>query len=160
MNERQRAISIFNNDLDIEAALEELERSRFSLDRVFVIARNRDRENQVVDKMVDNIDLCESLRDRFNTRINSMAKDTGSIEGEAVISLTDALTHLDIPVDLARSYNDLVAEGKYLLMVEGAKEDISGAKTILNRCSINDWIVYKIVLEHPEVIIVDRRKSA
>ena len=159
MNERQRAVCIFNNAPDTEAALKELERSHFSLDRVFVIARNKDRENQVVDKMVDKIDLCESLRDRFNTRISSMAK-SGSIDGEAVISLTDALIHLDIPVDLARSYNDLVAEGKYLLMVEGGREDISGAKTILSRCSINDWVVYKIVLEHPEVIIVDRRKSA
>ena len=155
MTERQRAISIFNNALDTEAALEELDRSRFSLDQVFVIARNTERENEVVGK----IDLCQSLRDRFNTRISSMA-NSGSIKGEAVISLTDALVHLDIPLDLARSYNNLVAEGKYLLMVEGNQEDISGAKTILNRCSINDWIVYKIVLEHPEVIIVDRRRSA
>ena len=155
MTERQRAISIFNNAFDTEAALEELDRSRFSLDRVFVIARNTKREDEVVGKT----DLCQSLRDRFDTRISSMAK-SGSVKGEAVISLTDALVHLDIPVDLAQSYNDLVAEGKYLLMVEGNQEDISGAKTILNRCSINDWIVYKIVLEHPEVIIVDRRRSA
>ena len=156
MIERQRAISIFNNALDTETALAELDRSHFSLDRVFVIARNTERENEVVGK----IDLCQSLRDRFDTRISSMAKNSGSTKDEAVISLTDALIHLDIPVDLARSYNNLVAEGKYLLMVEGSKEDILGAKTILNRCSINDWVVYKIVLEHPEVIIVDRRNIA
>ena len=42
-------------------------------------------------------------------------------------------------------------------MVEGETADIKGAKDILSRCRIKEWVVYKIVLEHPEVIIVDRR---
>lgn len=156
MNERQRAISIFNNPLETETALEELDKSHFSLDRVFVIARNTAQENKVVGTM----DLCESLRDRFDTRISSIAKDSDIVEGEAVMSLTKALTHLDIPVDIAQSYNNMVAEGKYLVMVEGSQEDILGAKTILQRCSVRDWVVYKIISEHPEVIIVDRRNVA
>ena len=163
MNERQRAIGIFNNPLETETALEELDKSHFSLDRVFVIARNTAQENKVIGTM----DLCESLRDceasrrhRFDTRISSIAKDSDIVEGEAVMSLTKALTHLDIPVDIAQSYNNLVAEGKYLVMVEGSQEDISGAKTILERCSVKDWVVYKIISEHPEVIIVDRRNVA
>ena len=156
MIERQRAIGIFNNPLETETALKELDKSHFSLDRVFVIARNTAQENKVIGTM----DLCESLRDRFNTRISSIAKDSDLVEGEAVMSLAKALTHLDIPVDLAQSYNNMVAEGKYLVMVEGSQEDILGAKTILERCSVRDWVVYKIISEHPEVIIVDRRNVA
>ena len=156
MTQRQRAIGIFDDILNTEAALEELDKSHFSLDRVFVIARNRDKEQRIV-----GTSLCESLRDRFEERINSAARQESDIvEGETVISLTKALIHLDIPIDIAGSYNDLVAQGKYLVMVEGSLDDISGAKTILKRCGIQDWVVYKIDLEHPEVIIVDRRKNS
>ena len=71
--------------------------------------------------------------------------------------MTKALIHLDIPVDTARFYNQLVADGKYLVTIEGNTADILGAETILKGCGIKEWVVYKIVLEHLEVIIVDRR---
>ena len=136
-----------------EAALRKLDESHFSLDRVFVIARNTEREDEIVDTR-----LCESLRNRFNARISSIAKqDQSIVEGKTVISLTKALIHLDIPIDTARFYNQLVAGGKYLVMVEGNTADILGAETILKGCGINEWVICKIVLEHPEVIIVDRR---
>ena len=156
MTERRRSIGIFDDPLKTEAALKELDSSHFSLDRVSVIARDRDRETDIV-----GTELCESLRSRFSNRISSIAKqDTNIVEGETVISLTRALTQLDIPMQEARYYNDLVAKGKYLVMVEGSQSDISGAKTILKQCGIQDWIVYTIALEHPEVIIVDHRESA
>ena len=156
MSERRRSIGIFDDPLKTEAALKELDNSHFSLDRVFVIARDRDRETGIVDT-----ELCESLRSRFRNRISSIAqRDSSIVEGETVISLTKALTQLDIPMEEARYYNDLVAKGKYLVMVEGDQDNISGAKTILKRCGIQDWVVYIIALEHPEVIIVDHRESA
>ena len=153
MTERQRAIGIFDNLIEAEAALRKLDESHFSLDQVFVIARNAEGENKIVDTQ-----LCKSLRNRFNARISSVAgQESSIIEGETVISLTQALIHLDIPVDTARFYNQLVAGGQYLVMVEGNTVDISGAETILKGCSVREWVIYKIVLEHPEVIIVDRR---
>ena len=156
MTQLQRSVGIFNDVMTTEAALEALDSSHYSLDRVFVIARNQSSEQKIIGTQ-----LCESLRDRFNTKISSVAKqDLGVIGGETVISLTKALAHLDIPVDTARKYNDLVAQGKYLIMVEGGQDDISGAKSILKRCGIQDWVVYKISLEHPEVIIVDRRDAS
>lgn len=155
MMERQRAIGIFNNSSDTEAALKELDSSHFSLDRVSVIARNPVEEDKVIGTQ-----LCESLRNRFDTKIGSDVQQNSNASESKTISLTKALTHLDIPVDTASSYNDLVEQGKYLVMVEGSQEDISGAKTILKRCSVRDWVVYKIALEHPEVIIVDRRDIA
>ena len=154
MTERQRAIGIFNDIVDAEAALEELDNSHYSLDKVFVIASNTAQEDRIV-----GTELCQSLRDRFDTRISSVVKNSGTVT-DNTISLTQALTQLDIPVDTARSYDNLVTQGKYLVMVEGNQEDISGAKTILKRCGIQDWVVYKIVLEHPEVIIVDRREAS
>ena len=153
MTERQRAIGIFNNSIEAEAALKKLDESHFSLDKVYVIARNTERENRIVDTQ-----LCESLRDRFDTRISSViTKESSVVEGETIISLTKALIHLDIPIDTARLYNKLVADGKYLVMVEGNTADLSGAETILKTSGIQEWVIYKIVLEHPEVIIVYRR---
>ena len=93
MTERQRAIGIFDRPLDTEAALRKLDESHFSLDRVFVIASDTQRESTIV-----NTQLCESLRDRFNTRISSIAKDSSVMEGETIISLTKALIHLNVPV--------------------------------------------------------------
>ena len=156
MTERRRSIGIFDDSLKTEAALKELDSSHFSLDRVFVIASDRNRETDIV-----GTELCKSLRDRFRNKISSIAQqDSSIVGGETVISLTKALTQLDIPRSEARYYSDLVAKGKYLVMVEGDQDNISGAKTILKRCGIKDWIVYTIVLEHPEVIIVDHRESA
>lgn len=156
MTERRRSIGIFDDTLKTETALKELDNSHFSLERVFVIARDRDRETSIV-----GTELCESLRARFRNRISSIAQqDSSIVGGETVISLTKALTQLDIPMDEARYYNDLVARGKCLVMVEGNRENTSGVKTILKRCGIQDWVVYTIALEHPEVIIVDHRESA
>ena len=156
MTERQRSIGIFSNLEDTETALKELDRSDFSLEKVFVIARNRVGESKVVETQ-----LCQSLRDRFDRQINSLIPhDLATADSDnEVISLTQALIHLDIPVDIAQQYNNLVAQDRYLIMIEGDKADIEGARTILNRCQINEWVVYKIVLEHPEVIIVDRRSD-
>ena len=156
MTERRRSIGIFENPLKTEAALKELDNSHFSLDRVFVIASDRERETDIV-----GTELCESWRSRFRNKISSIAQqDSNIVGGETVISLTKALTQLDIPMEEARYYSDLVAKGKYLVMVEGNQDNISGAKTILKRCGIQDWVVYTIALEHPEVIIVDHRESA
>lgn len=156
MTERRRSIGIFDDSLKTEAGLKELDNSHYSLDRVFVIASDRDRETDIV-----GTELCESLRSRFRNKISSIAQqDSNIVGGETVISLTKALTQLDIPMEEARYYSDLVAKGKYLVMVEGNQDNIFGAKTILKRCGIQDWVVYTIALEHPEVIIVDHRESA
>ena len=155
MTERKRAIGIFNDIENAEAALEELNNSHYSLDRVFVIANNTAQEDRIV-----GTELCQSLRERFDTRINNNVAKNSDTDIKHSISLTQALSQLDIPVNIARSYDNLVSKGKYLVMVEGSEDDILGAKTILKRCGIQDWVIYKIVLEHPEVIIVDRREAS
>lgn len=46
MTKPQRAIAIFQTSSDTEAALKKLDNSQFALERVFVIARNTDREKR------------------------------------------------------------------------------------------------------------------
>ena len=60
MSEQQRAVGIFNSPAEAESAIKKLDESHFSLDKVYVIARNTQGENKLVDTQ-----LCESLRDRF-----------------------------------------------------------------------------------------------
>lgn len=149
MTERQRAVGIFDRPSSLEAALNELERSHYALDRVYLLARDLERENKIV-----NTKLCKSLRNRFDRPINVADSETV----EDAIDLTKGLIHLDLPVDAANSYNRLVVAGKYLVTIEGNTTDIIGAETILKRHGVRDWTIYQIILEHPEVIIVDRRQ--
>ncbi|MGV2830631.1 hypothetical protein [Myxosarcina sp. GI1(2024)] len=148
MTKPQRAIAIFQTSSDTEAALKKLDNSQFALERVFVIARNTDREKKIVDTQ-----LCESLRERFDARIGNPPRQPS----EKAIDLSQALIHLDIPIDAARFYNDLVAKDRYLVMIEGNQVDILGAEKILQECNVLEWTIYEVVREHPEVIIVDRR---
>ena len=152
---RFKAIGILDNSAITEAALQELDNS-LSLDRVFVVARNLDEETELVGS-----ELCEPLRDRFDNKVNSAApQDIGIIAGEIVISLAKALMQLDIPQDAARTYNNLVAQGKYLVMLEGSRSEIFGAKVILENYNIQDLTVYEIVAQHPEIIVIDCCEAA
>ena len=156
MKERLRGMGIFDNSVSAETALQELDNSSYSPERIFVITRNIDRETELVGS-----ELCESLRDRFDEKISSLARqDHNILSGEIVISLTKVLTYLDVPTDKARLYSDLVAQDKYLIIIEGNRDDVLGAKTILKRCAIQDWLVCEIVSEHPEIIVIDRREVA
>ncbi|WP_036477672.1 hypothetical protein [Myxosarcina sp. GI1] len=148
----QRAIGIFQDRADTEAALKKLDASHYSLERVFVIAQDLETEKKIVDTQ-----SCKSLRDRFDTRISSVTPQNSSTASETAIDLTQALIHLDIPVDTARVYNDLVNKGEYLVMIEGNEADISGAETILQDYRVREWVIYEVIREHPEVIVVDRR---
>lgn len=152
MTKPRRAIGIFQNSEDTKVALKKLDSSRFSLEKVFVIASNSDREREII-----NTQLCKSLRDRFDLRIGDVVTANSTTATETKIDLSQALIHLDIPVDTAHFYNDLVANGKYLLMIEGNEVDISGAETVLQDFNLSEWVIYEVVREHPEVIIVDRR---
>jgi hypothetical protein len=68
----------------------------------------------------------------------------GGAIGAAAGSLLGALLGLGIPEDEARSYNDRVSRGHYLIMIEGTDEEIHRAQAILNRGGIEDWRVYDL----------------
>lgn len=144
---RQRAIGIFNNSLDTETALQKMYSSCCSIERVHVMASDTDRENKLVQTLV-----CESLRDRFNCRISTaIGHSTDSVEDD-VVSLTDALTHLEIPEEIARRCNYLVDRGKYLFTIEGEAAEIAQAIDTFNSCDLQEWSIYEIATDYPEVI--------
>ncbi|MBW4519923.1 MAG: hypothetical protein KME16_09540 [Scytolyngbya sp. HA4215-MV1] len=67
---------------------------------------------------------------------------SGGVIGAATGGLVGGLVGLGIPEDRARTYNDRVSKGEYLVMVEGSEEEIRRAETLLNRRGIQDWGIY------------------
>ena len=147
MIERQRAVGIFNNFSDTEIALQTMFSSCGSLERVSIMAANTDRENQLIQTLV-----CESLRDRFDCRISTAIRHSKDSVEEGVVSLTDALIHLQIPLEIARRYNYLVARGKYLIMLEGIVPEIAKAIEVLNLYDFQDCKIDPIDTDSPEII--------
>lgn len=76
----------------------------------------------------------------------SILADTlvGGAIGAATGGLIGALIGLGIPEDKARSYNERVSRGDYLVMVEGSEQDIRSAEAILSRGGIQDWGIYDV----------------
>jgi hypothetical protein len=66
----------------------------------------------------------------------------GGAIGAAAGSLLGALIGLGIPEDEARSYNDRISRGHYLVMIEGTDAEIARAQAILHRGGVEDWAVY------------------
>jgi hypothetical protein len=62
--------------------------------------------------------------------------------GAAAGGLLGALIGLGIPEERARVYNDRVAQGQYLVMVEGTDQELARAEAILHRRGIEEYGVY------------------
>ncbi len=99
----------------------------------------------------------------------------GGAIGAAAGGLGGALIGLGIPEQRAKIYNDRVARGDYLVMVDGTDDEIRRAEAVLSRWGIQDWAIYdapgidttprtdasaRIVDHEPKVIIIDRRDEA
>lgn len=67
---------------------------------------------------------------------------SGSVIGAAAGSLAGGLLGLGIPEDRAHVYSDRVAQGDYLVMVEGSVADIALAKSIFSHRGIHEWYAY------------------
>ena len=67
---------------------------------------------------------------------------TGGAIGAVAGGLTGALVGLGIPEDRARVYNDRVAHGDYLVMIDGTESETHQAETVLRRHNIHEWGIY------------------
>lgn len=67
---------------------------------------------------------------------------SGTAIGTLAGGLLGALVGLGIPEERARGYHDRVAQGEYLVMVEGTDVELDRAKAILTHRGIQDWGVY------------------
>lgn len=66
----------------------------------------------------------------------------GTAIGTAAGGLVGGLIGLGIPEDRAHAYQERVARGDYLLMVNGTESEILQAEAILRRRGIREWEVY------------------
>jgi hypothetical protein len=66
----------------------------------------------------------------------------GTALGAAAGSLIGALVGLGIPEEEARAYNDRVARGDYLVLVDGSEAEVAKAETVLSRGGIQHWNTY------------------
>ncbi len=68
----------------------------------------------------------------------------GGAIGAAAGGLIGALVGLGIPEEHARTYNERVSKGHYLVMLDGTDDEIHRAETVLHRQGIKDWGVFDI----------------
>jgi hypothetical protein len=66
----------------------------------------------------------------------------GTALGAAAGSLIGALVGMGIPEEEARAYNERVARGDYLVLVDGSEAEVAKAETILSRGGIQHWNTY------------------
>jgi hypothetical protein len=167
----QRAIGTFANRQQAEEALHELRKSGFPMNRVSVLAKDTDRNEQIAGAQV---------KDRGDTEAQEGAgigATTGTVLGglggllvglEALIipgagpflaagtiattlagagigaaagGIIGALTGLGIPEEEARDYSERVSQGEYLVILEGSEDEIRRAASILSRQGIRGWRV-------------------
>lgn len=76
------------------------------------------------------------------TATTLMTSIASGIVGVAMGGLVGALTKMRIPKKDAAMYNDCVAKGDYLILIEGTKQDIQNAETILTSQDIREWKVF------------------
>ena len=69
----------------------------------------------------------------------------GSAIGAAAGTLVGGLVGLGVPKEKAKAYRAKVAEGGYLVIVEGTIDEVQLAEGILNQHGVEDWEVYDAV---------------
>lgn len=69
---------------------------------------------------------------------------SGGVIGGMTGSLVGGLVGLGIPGDRAKVYSDRIAEGDYLVMVEGSEDDLTLAESIFNQHGIHEWYAYDL----------------
>jgi hypothetical protein len=180
LNRHRRAVGLFPNRRDAEVALVELRDSGFPMDRVSVIAKHADRDDDLAGADVSNrvgaktgnkagqsaaagaatggalgglggllVGLGTLAIPGVGPVIAGGAAATalstalaGGAIGAAAGGITGGLVGLGIPDERAKVYDDRVARGYYLVMVDGNEDEIRLAEGILNRHGIQDYEVF------------------
>lgn len=171
-NELRHAIGTFATREDAEYALRELRDAGFNMNRVSVIAQNPEPEDNIGGAEVKPpseqakggaaagatvgaatgglIGLVGGLGALALPGVGAAAElglvlaNTllGGGIGAAGGGLVGALIGWGIPEDQARYYDELLSQGRYVVLMEGTEAEISGAEAILKNRRIQDWGVY------------------
>jgi uncharacterized membrane protein len=170
LGDRKRAVGVFTTRQEAEYALNELRDSGFPMDRVSVVAKDVDGRDEVagVGNKADEGAAKGALTGGVLGGLTGLLVGLGALAipgigpvmlagaaataiattlsgtaiGAATGGLIGALIGLGIPEERARVYNDRVARGEYLVMVDGDTDDIHRAQAILSRRGIQEWGIY------------------
>ncbi|BAU63464.1 signal transduction histidine kinase [Stanieria sp. NIES-3757] len=69
----------------------------------------------------------------------------------------DNYESLGILEPAANTYRDRLNRGQYLVMLDGTDEELQRAEARLNHRAIQQWDIYQVFADHPEVIVIDHR---
>ncbi|TWH39665.1 Heat induced stress protein YflT [Dulcicalothrix desertica PCC 7102] len=174
MQSNFRAIGTFSSRREAEKALVQLRNSGFAMDRVSVLTKDSNRSESISDaSMTDRGDneaqegagigavtgtvlggiggLLVGLEALLIPGVGPfLAAGTiattlaGAGIGAAGGALVGALTGAGIPEEDAQLYSEQVSRGDYLVMLEGSKNEIDRASSILQSSGIRGWNVYDI----------------
>ena len=169
---QRRAVGTFATRQDAEIALIELRDSGFNMDRVSAIAQNPTDEQKLADVEVKSSsqrakDAAETGAVMGATTggvlgiIGSLsilaipgvglATEAAVLLGNALLgsglgaaggSIVGALIGWGIPEEQAKYYEELLSQGKYVILVEGSEAEMNGAEAILLNRQIDNWNNY------------------
>ncbi|QUY45874.1 DUF1269 domain-containing protein (plasmid) [Acaryochloris sp. 'Moss Beach'] len=169
VQEYRQAIGILANRSDIEQALQVLKDNEFPMEQVSVIAQDSELEDDVPPSVEIQSQIKSPVKKGAATggtvgAISGLLVGLGtiaipglgpvmlagvtattlmtSILGAATGGLIGALVRMRIPEKDAAVYNNFVAKGYYILLVEGIMEEIQNAETILTSQEIQEWKVF------------------
>lgn len=179
-NELRRAVGTFATREDAEYALRELQDAKFNMDKISVVAKNPQQSDSIGGAEVKSareqarggasagatagaatgglLGLIGGLSVIALPGVGAVAELgivlanalLGSGIGAAGGGLVGALIGWGVPEERAKYYNDLLSQGKYIVLVEGTPAELSGAEAILQNRRIQDWAVYNAMgTTHP-----------
>lgn len=172
INELRHAVGTFATREDAEYALRELQDAGFNMDKVSVIAKNPKQQGNIGGAEVKSAsEQAEGGAAAGATAGAATGGLMGLIGGLGVIALpgvgavaelgvvlantllgsgigaaggglVGALIGWGIPEDRARYYDEMLSQGKYVVLMEGTQAELNGAEAILKNRRIQDWGVY------------------
>jgi len=168
---QKRAVGVFSTRRETEHALGELRTAGFDMNRVSVIAKDADSKGDIagidVHDSADNKSDEGATKGALTggtlggltgllvglglvaipgigpiMLAGASATAIGTALGAAAGGLIGALVGMGIPEEQAKAYNDRVARGDYLVLVDGSEAEVARAETILSRGGIQHWNTY------------------
>ena len=167
----KHAIGTFPNRLSAEQALMELRDTGFPMNKISVIAKNSDHDEQLGDADTSDSTFTRAEGVALGAAAGAATGGLLTLAGglgallvpgiglvlaaESVLAvllgsgavaasggLIGALQGWFIPEEQARAYNDRVSQGGYLVTVESTEDDIRRAEPVLSRWGVQEWRVY------------------
>ena len=75
-------------------------------------------------------------------RAASVGLATGAFYGAVAGGLLGAAIGTNIPDEQVKLYNERLAQGQYLIVLEGTNDELQQAETVLKTQGIQDWIIF------------------